>query len=295
MVAAPVQVLQVGATDWQLAAPLSRAVALADGRQIVLAGGLTAAQTTATGVFTLDPATGRLTSDGSLVEPVHDAAGAVLDGRLLVFGGGAAHSVAAVQQLVPAAVATLIGTLPQPRSDLVTATIGGTTYVLGGYTGTDAVSTVLATRDGRAFTTVARLPVSVRYPAVATVGGIIYLFGGEHDGVPTPAIQRIDPGTGIARVTGHLPTPLAHAAAFVLGGSIYLAGGRTGTAIDDAIWRFDPGGGQTAAAGTLPSPVADAASVTVAGVGYLIGGENPKPVATAVTLRLVAQSPASRP
>jgi len=96
-------------------------------------------------------------------------------------------------------------------------------------------------------------------------------------------------------VTGHLPTPLAHAAAFVLGGSIYLAGGRTGTAIDDAIWRFDPGGGQTAAAGTLPSPVADAASVTVAGVGYLIGGENPKPVATAVTLRLVAQSPASRP
>ncbi len=80
---------------------------------------------------------------------------------------------------------------------------------------------MLGTADGRRFSTVARLPVPVRYPAVAGSGHTIYVFGGETaTGKPTDAIQAVDVADGHARVAGHLPAPLDHAAALTLGGRI---------------------------------------------------------------------------
>ena len=50
---------------------------------------------------------------------------------------------------------------------------------------------MLATTDGRHYRTVARLPVPVRYPAVAALGHQIWVFGGQTPAGLTSDVQRI--------------------------------------------------------------------------------------------------------
>jgi hypothetical protein len=192
---------------------------------------------------------------------------------VLVVGGGSTTSTDSVESVSPSGAASSAGNLPKPRSDLVAVTVGGRTYVLGGYDGTTPDPAVLSTTDGSAFKSVATLPVPVRYPAAAVAGGSIYLFGGETgSGKPTDAIQQIDPGTGTAHVVAHLPQPLEHASAVSLGGTIYVLGGTAGGAPTDRVLAFDPAAKAVRGAGSLPHPVSNAAAATAAGSGYLIGG-----------------------
>ena len=284
----PARVLQATLAAYRLPAPLSRAVVFNAGSDLLVAGGLTAGSSSASGVFRLDPTTGTLTSDGRLAAPVHDAAGVTLDGGNLVLGGGAQATTANVQRLRDGGTAQLIGRLPQPRSDLVAATVGQAAYVLGGYDGATTQGAVLRTQDGRSFTSIGQLPVPVRYPAVAVTGRTLWVFGGEHAGQQVDTIQRIDTATGSARVAGHLQHPLAHAAALVLDGTVYLAGGRAGNSVTNQMLAFDAGAAKVTPAGQLPRPVADTAAGVVGEVGYLIGGEGPRPLSTVIKLRTVS-------
>ena len=193
---------------WHLAAPISREVAVAGpaGRLIVL-GGLTSGGGSASGVYTVGTATGAVRQVGALSAALHDAAAAVIGQHAVVFGGGLPATVAAVQSITlrgprarsGAATATAAGSMPAPRSDAVAATIGPTTYVVGGYDGARPDAAVLATTNGRTFTKVAALAVPVRYPAVAALGGKVFVFGGQaitgpHAGAPVNAIQAVQPG-----------------------------------------------------------------------------------------------------
>ena len=182
-----------------------------------------------------------------MADPVHDAASATLGRTTYVFGGGSPDTVATVQAVTAPTTpgprdrrAPTVGQLPQPRSDLAVATVTGghggsatsTAYLVGGYDGTTYLPGVLATTDGRHFTTVATLPVPVRYPAVVAAGGMIYAFGGQTASAgstttATNAIQRIDPATHKATVIGHLPQALYGAAAFLIGTTVYVAGGQS--------------------------------------------------------------------
>jgi hypothetical protein len=210
-----------------------------DGRVVIL-GGLTASNTSVAGVFTLDTGSGDLSLVGDLVAGLHDASGAVLNGQDVVFGGGSPATVATVQTFpAPQATSsgvtasgTLAGDLPQPRSDSTTTTIGKTAYIVGGYDGTNPDPTVLATKDGHSFTSVASLPTPVRYPAVANSGGLIYVFGGQaitgaNAGAPVSAIQVVDPRRHTAKTIGQLPVPLDGATAVTIGKQIYVAGGES--------------------------------------------------------------------
>jgi hypothetical protein len=293
----PARVLQATLAAYRLPAPLSRAVVFNAGSDLLVAGGLTAGSSSASGVFRLDPTTGTLTSDGRLAAPVHDAAGVTLGGGNLVLGGGAQATTANVQRLRDGGTAQLIGRLPQPRSDLVAATVGQAAYVLGGYDGATTLGAVLRTQDGRSFTSIGQLPVPVRYPAVAVTGRTLWVFGGEHAGQQVDTIQRIDTATGSARVAGHLQHPLAHAAALVLDGTVYLAGGRAGNSVTSQMLAFDAGAAKVTPAGQLPRPVADTAAGVVGEVGYLVGGEGPRPVSTVIKLRTVsaAATPTTQP
>ena len=148
----------------------------------------------------------------------------MLAGRAVVFGGGAATTVADVQAW-DGRRTTTVGSLPQPRSDSAAASIGDTAYVVGGFTGQGMARDVVATTDGHTFRVVGRLRIGVRYPAVAAVGQYIYVVGGELAttegtlaGGQTDAVQRIDPATGQVRVIGHLGHGLGHASAFAIGG-----------------------------------------------------------------------------
>jgi outer membrane protein assembly factor BamB len=293
------------------------AVASPSGRLIVL-GGLTAGGGSASGVYAIRPSTGAARNVGALSAPLHDAAVAVMGHRAVVFGGGSSASVAGVQSLTlrgphgrsRVATATAAGSMPAPRSDAVAATIGSTTYVVGGYDGARPDAAVLATTNGRTFTKVAALQVPVRYPAVAALGGKVFVFGGQaitgpHAGAPLDAIQAIDPARHTAAVIGHLPEPLAGAAAVTVGGELFVAGGESSaaqprtpgvgttqlgpgeksaaagaegssspTATVSTIWAFDPTTKRLLPAGHLQVPVSHTAVAVAGGAAWIVGGES---------------------
>jgi hypothetical protein len=276
-------VLAARASTAPLPAPISgeSVVALRNGPLIL--GGLDAAGASASGVFQMDASSGRLSEAGSLAEPLHDAAAALLGSQVLVFGGGTEASTDTVTALPapggavpPGSTAQPVGRLPTVRSDLSAVTLGGGAYVLGGYDGETPSPTVLRTTDGKRFSTVATLPVPARYMAAAALGGRIYAFGGETaSGGASGAVEEVDPEAGTARVVAHLPQPLSHASAVSLGGRVYVLGGEAGGAPSDRIWSFDPASHAVSPAGRLPQPVSDGAAATIGSTGYLIGGTGP--------------------
>lgn len=280
--------IRATAASWSLAAPLSREVVLPGGsNHLVVAGGLLASQASSTQVERVDTASGAATPLTALPDPVHDAPGSLIGGRAYLYGGGSPDTVATVQRFgIPAlgsnSPPAVASQLPQPRSDAATTTIGTTTYIVGGYDGTAPDPVVLATTDGQRFSPVANLAVPVRYPAVAALGGRIYIFGGEAVGGPSDGqavddIQEVDPAKRSATLIGHLPHPLAGASALNLGGRIYIFGGVTDTASAAAtttIWAFDPGAVTVSSAGTLPVATSYAGAAVVRGRAWLVGGEN---------------------
>jgi hypothetical protein len=272
-----------------LPAARSREVALPTAAGIVVAGGLDSAQVSTSTVWTLSPASGQVLTTGSLATAVHDATGAVIGGAGYVFAGGNTTTVDGVQRLGPNDRATTVGHLPQPRSDLVAVSAGGSAYLLGGFDGASLLSPVLRTSDGRHFTTVAQLRSTVRYPAVAVIGSgtsaRLLVFGGEHNGVQIDDVQQVDLATGQTRVIGHLPHPLSHEAAVVLGGEVWLVGGRSGSQTQSAVWRWDASRHRAVAAGHLPYAVADAPAAVVGTTAYLLGGETPNPTDRVTLLR----------
>ncbi|HEU5001242.1 MAG TPA: hypothetical protein VFW71_00490 [Actinomycetota bacterium] len=319
-VSAPIPAIEAGLLPWRLGTPISRVTVLpAAPGHLLLAGGASSAGPS-NGVYLLDTASGALTPEGSLSQRVQDAAGAVVGGGSVLFGGTASATVATVQTVGPSPGGTVpvTGTLPQPRSGAASVTVGATTYLVGG----DAA--VLATTDARTFTKVADLPVPVRYPAVAAVGGQIYVFGGEGltDGQPVSAIQRIDPARRSATRAGQLPMHVTGAAAVTIGTQIYLAGGTTaetqtvtpgagrtqlpGTWLgpeppgagagatghtgptgsivptSGGIWAFNPATGAVLPAGQLQVPVSHAGVAVAGGSAWLVGGESSGSLVAAV-------------
>ena len=271
-----------------LPAAVSRPTVYASGDGLLVVGGLTAADITTQSILLVDFASQTVRPAGRLPVPVHDAAGAVVRGRDLLFGGGSTAVSSAVQDVTPGTTPRLISHLPAPRADLVAISDGTAAYVLGGFDGQQGSATVLQTVDGTTFTVVGTVPVTVRYPAVAVSGGSIWLFGGEHAGRQITDVQRIDLATGRGRVTGHLPRPLAHAGAFTLGGSIFVAGGRTGSSVTDTVLRFNAADSGFTAVGHLPADRSDFGVAVVGGTAYLVGGESPKPVDTVIQVRAPA-------
>ncbi len=308
---------------WSLPAGLSRSVVVPDGRDhIVVLGGLTTTGSSAAGMYSVDLSSGTKIFLGDLVGPLHDAGGAALAGYVMVFGGGTGASVRTVQGVhLPSggsrsvarrqhvgssaqadtpghtgnsAQASVIGELPQPRSDGSVAVIGRTAYVVGGYDGMSADAQVLSTTNGRNFSVVVSLPQPVRYAAVAAMGGKIYVFGGEAvtgplAGRPVRDVQVIDPTSHTAAIIGQLPEPLKGAAAATLGGHLYVLGGNTlaqdagaggvtgpgspGLATTRAIWGFDTATSRTVLVGELAAPVAHSGVTVDAGRIWLVGGE----------------------
>jgi hypothetical protein len=298
--ARPIPAVESGLLPWHLPAPISREVVLpARAAHVVILGGLKGS-TSVNDVLSLDTRHGALRSLGHLSAGVHDAAGAVLGGRDVVFGGGTPTTVARTEAFASAQ----IGALPSPRSDAAAATVGSTTYIVGGYDGTSPDPSVLSTTDGRTFKSVARLRVPVRYPAVGAAGGKLYVFGGEavagrHAGHPVTDIQEVDPAAHTARVVADMPEPMEASVALVLGGNLYLAGGDTTTpqaakrgvgALQGAapthspgsprlftiatIWAFQPATRRLLDAGRLQVPVSHAGVSVLGKHAWVIGGES---------------------
>ncbi|MBV8559994.1 MAG: hypothetical protein JO050_04435 [Acidimicrobiia bacterium] len=294
--AQPARPAMVRATDagWRLPAPLSRPAVSVDGDRVFLLGGLALGDVSTARVVSVDPTAGHSALAGTLALAVHDAAGAAVGGVPTVFGGGSARTIDAVQAFQND-TGRITGHLPRPRSDLASATIDGTAYVVGGFDGAALTPDVLATTDGTGFRTVGRLVQGVRYVAVAAVGHTIWALGGQTGtaegatGTEVDLIQRLDTGSGTATVVGHLPHRLAHAMAFVLGGQLYLAGGRTAAGPLTDVVAVSPDGTVTAV-GNLPGPRADAGVAVVGNTAWLIGGETTGPANALASVVALSQA-----
>ena len=289
---APPVSVQISAAPWSLPSARDREVALVDGSNLWLLGGRDPGKSSRTSVLEIDPATGTATPAGELPVAVHDAAGARLGGRLVVFGGGNSATIATVQAFTPGGSGAVIGALPRPRSDPSGTTVGGRAVIVGGFDGSTMTPDVLETTDGVTFTTVAALPVPVRYAAVAARRDKVYVFGGVTDTgesatTETAAIQEVDLTTRSARIVAQMPQPLGHSTAVTLGDQVLVLGGRSAGSVTAQVWRFDPATTAFLPVGTLPVPVSDSAAAIVGGVAYLLGGEgaDAAPTASVATLR----------
>ncbi len=265
--------LRAQLAPWRLPVPVAAGVALAQPGRLLMIGGLDSSGASSDQVLAIDPRTGAGRDQGTLMQPTHDAAGAVIGGRAFVFGGGESISYSGVEELPPGRPAALIGSLPTARSDLAATTIGRRAYLLGGYDGATLASDVLTTGDGRGFRTIARLRDPVRYPAAAAAGGRLFAFGGElASGSATDAIQEVNPKTGLTKFVASLPAPTDHAAAISFGDRIFVLGGNVAGVPSRQVVSFDPATGRVAPLSQLPLAIADAAAVRSGATGYLLGG-----------------------
>lgn len=261
-------------------------MALAVGSRVLVYGGFTIAGTTTDAILAYDPGTGTVSRIGSLVVPVHDAAGTVLGGGALIVGGGNSVPVRAVQLVDSTGTARLVGQLPSARADLGAAAFGGSALVIGGAASGVLDREILVTVDGARFQVLGKLLAGVRYAAITEAGGQIYVIGGVGAAGDTEDIRVVDPVTGAVRLLGRLPAPLSHATALVLGGRILVVGGRTAGKPQDAIWQIDSETGAADLVGHLPEAVSDVAGAVIDETAYLIGGETTTQVATMVAIVL---------
>jgi hypothetical protein len=272
----PTIVTQLTTRDagYTLAAPVQRSVAVRNGGQVLIAGGLDASGATVGGVFLMNPTTGNLSNITELTTPVHDATGQMIGSRLFVFGGGDATGTNLVQVVDPLARTTsVVGHLPRPLSDLGSASVGGTTYLVGGYDGVSPRREIYATTDGVKFVVAGMLPVGLRYPAVASTADRVIIAGGQTASGPSSRIYEFDPVGGTVKAIGRLPAAVGQAAGFSLQGTVYVAGGidSSGTAVS-SVTAVDGASGTISSEKSLQQPLADAAVASGSQNAIFVGG-----------------------
>ena len=262
---------------YSLPAPLRdpATTALGGGRFAML-GGLDGADVSTGGIEVAD--LHRVLHTGSLPGPQHDAQAANLGGRVYVFGGGYTTELDHILSYDPATGGVAqVGSLIVPQSDVAVAGSSGDAYIVGGFDGTNYLSTVVAWRPGGHPITEARLPVGLRYAAVAVASGGLLVLGGSTPTGASDAIYRFDLADHRVRRIGTLPQPITHGGAATLGSTVYLVGGRGNdlNAQSRNVWAIDPVTGRVRAAGYLPQPTSDAAVVAVGDGIVVAGGQSP--------------------
>ena len=171
--------------------------------------------------------------------------------------------------------AVVAGRLPAPSSDHAAAVLGGQAYIVGGYTGTHWLDTIVAYAGNGSARVVAHLPTAVRYAAVTAAGGTLVVAGGSlPNGTASRVVYGWRPGSPHVSVLGRLPAETTHAAGASLGAVAYIIGGR-GASLDtptDRIVGIDVAHRRVRLAGRLPRPVSDASASTLGRRIVLFGG-----------------------
>lgn len=231
-----------------------------------------------------DPASNRWTAGAPLPSPRSDAACAVVDDTLYVFGGGAdGEATDDVLALRHGTWSVLPVKLPEPRINGFAVAMDGRVYVVGGVSqpGDQPLisSTVWswdpASTDG--FRTHAAIPGRARVGfGIVAHGGRIYLFGGfgySSDDDNLDEVMALDPAADCWSSLS--PMPVARRAwwAHAVGAAILLLGGYTDD-FSTEIYVFDPATGTARVAGVLPYGLADSKFVQIGDRLLTAGGES---------------------
>jgi YVTN family beta-propeller protein len=269
-----------------LPSPVEDPAAAAIGSRVVLAGGLTAQDTSTAEVIVISGGAARRVR--SLPSLQHDAPAVALGGSVYVFGGGdGVRQLDHILRIDPRsgrAVAT--SRLPAASSDSSAAVVGSTAYIVGGYTGVRWLDTVVAFSPRGGTRIVGHLPVGVRYAAVTAVGASLVIAGGTlPDGSASRAVYLFDTRRHVARRIGSLPTATTHAGAASLGDTAFIIGGRRSAAgsVSSAVIAVRPAGGRVFPAGHLRMARSDLAAVSAGGRIVLAGGMTVHGVTAAIS------------
>jgi YVTN family beta-propeller protein len=241
----------------------------------MILGGLTAADISRADIRIVTPTGDR--AAGLLPTAVHDTAAVRIGNDVYLFGGGTnsgTQSDDIVRVPLNGRGASVIAHLPAPSSDQAAAAVDGTAYIVGGYTGTRWLDTIVAWRPGSPARIVARLPTPLRYAAVAAANGRLVIAGGSlQDGSASSNVLAYVPG-GRVRLVGRLPTATTHAAAAAIGSIVYVVGGRGAVlgSVKDGIVAVDVGKRRIHDAGRLATARSDLAAASLGTTILLIGG-----------------------
>ena len=181
--------------------------------------------------------TGAVQRVGALGEPLSDLGATTVGHDVFVAGGYSGTRYAtAVLRFRPGHAPALVARLPVGLRYPGVAAVGGTVYVAGGMTPAGPSDAIFAVHPSRGIVVrAATLPSPVAHAPLVTLGGMLYLIGGDNaEGAPLTRILRIDPASGAVATAGRLPSPLADAAAVRNGGRIVVIGGagvRTSSAV----------------------------------------------------------------
>jgi N-acetylneuraminic acid mutarotase len=239
----------------------------------LLMGGIDQGETSLASI--VSATSSRARTIGSLPGALHDASASFVRGAAYLFGGGVVSSFPQITEVKTDGSTQPAGELPTSASDVASATIADTVYIVGGYTGVTPLRTVLAWRPGKQAYVVGTLPKPLRYSAVAAVGGALVIAGGTSGESASRDIYRFDPSTGKLTTIALLPQPLTHATAAALNGTAFVFGGRgsSPTSQRRAILAISPSGKVTHA-GVLPIGLSDLAAVALESHIVVAGGRD---------------------
>jgi hypothetical protein len=178
--------------------------------------------------------------DGAVTEttlpgPRSDSAVVTDDGTAYVVGGFDGHTMAAdILATQDGATFHRAGSLVQPVRYPAVAVLAGSIWVFGGQLSTaessksGGQSDDVQRFDPRTGKTevVAHLPTTLGHAMAFSLGGNLFVVGGQVGAQPSAHMYRID-GTGRAISVGILPGPRSDAGVVVVGGSAWLVGGET--------------------------------------------------------------------
>ena len=274
----PVQAMRVQALALPVALDAESAVAI--GNRVYVIGGIVPDGSTTADMWTADFAAGGPWHKlGSLPQPTHDAAAAILGGAIDVFGGGVSASVDTAWQINPATgAATALPKLPRPLSDAGIGVVGSTAYIVGGFDATNFRTEILSWRPGETTYQVAgHLPAGLRYAAVAASDGQLLIFGGVTVNGVSNAILRFDPASGSVTRLGSMPVAAEYmsAAPAPRNGAIWVMGGFTHNGPLADIWSWTAGATSLTRLAALPASQYYGAAVAIGSSVYVLGGKAP--------------------
>jgi hypothetical protein len=150
---------------------------------------------------------------------------------------------------------------------------GSAILLLGGLDSAGSSTGGIATVSTTGTTITGALPTSLDSAAAVTVGGSVFVFGGEDDGTPTSKIYDYEvSGDGdVNPANEQLPSDNDGLSAAVIGHTIYIVGGDSGTSTLDTILAWKPGS-VPSVVGHLPMGLRYTAVAAVGGKLIVAGG-----------------------
>ncbi|MDE2490831.1 MAG: caspase family protein [Elusimicrobia bacterium] len=211
--------------------------------------------------------------------PTTFPASGVVDGKLILAGGGCApffiRPTTAVQEYDPKRDAwSPLTPLRVPR-DGAGAVLDGKLYFIGGNRSGYCTSRVEAyDPSSRTWTPRAPLPVAACEPSAASFGGRIYVFGGaDTSGRKYDSVWIYDPRADSWRRGAPMPTARYSFPSVPFGDRIYTFGGYGVRTFSDAVEVYDPARDAWSVETPLPAKMESLAAASDGRRIYLAGGD----------------------